>query len=308
MTAIAYGQVQGPQFEKQESAVPMVTGFVGLGSQFEPDKQQILPTIAPILLVPIGGRILFESELEFEGTYTHLTDKPWDHHWDKGVEYVQGDIFLNKYLTLVGGRFLTPFGIFNERLHSGWIRNVQTAPYITAFEMTDSNGGQIRGAVSVNRNLNINYAGYFSAASNVDWFLSDRAAGTRVGFFFPTARLEVGGSYQRKIGGDAHRDLVGVDWTWQLKPIPLDIRGEFARDPLIGKGYWLEGAYRMRKVRFAKTFMRKSQAEVRMEQFFASPLIGTMDTGDMEIPDTDDAAFGGYYRAGASYRRTDDRC
>jgi len=278
---------QGPQYQKQESGVPVLTGFVGLGSEFEPGQQQVLPAISPILLVPIGSRILFESEAEFEGTYTHMTGQPWDHTWDKGIEYVQADVFVNKYLTLVGGRFLTPFGTFNERLHSGWIRNIQTAPFITALEMTDSNGGQARGAVSINRNLNINYAAYFSASSDTDWFVSDRAAGGRVGLFFPTARFEVGGSYQRKLGGDTRRNLVGVDWTWQLKPIPLDIRGEFARDPLIGKGYWVEGAYRMRRMPFAKAFMKKSQAGVRMEQFFVSPLMGTMDTGDMEIPSSD---------------------
>jgi hypothetical protein len=285
MIAVATGQNQGPgpQYQKPESGVPVLTGFVGFGSTFEPGQQQLTPTLSPIILLPIGDHILIESEGEFEGNYTHMNGQPWDHAWDKGIEYVQGDIFVNKYLTLVGGRFLTPFGTFNERLHPGWIRNFQTAPFITAFEMTDSNGGQARGAVAVNADLNINYAGYFSASSDTDWFVSDRAAGGRVGLFFPRARVEVGASYQRKLGVDA-RNVAGFDWTWQLKSIPLDIRGEFARDPLIGKGYWIEGAYRMRKVPFAKSFMRKSQAELRMEQFFVSPLMGTMDMGGMEIP------------------------
>src|SRR5262245_46347660 len=78
---------QGPQYQKQESGVPVLTGFVGLGSEFEPGQQQVLPAISPILLVPIGSRILFESEAEFEGTYTHMTGQPWDHTWDKGIEY-----------------------------------------------------------------------------------------------------------------------------------------------------------------------------------------------------------------------------
>lgn len=284
LAASAYGQA--PQYQKPESGVPILTGFVGVGTTFQPGQQQVSPTISPILLVPLGDRILVESEAEFEGSYNHMTGQPWDHKWDKGIEYVQADIFLNKYATLVGGRFLTPFGIFNERLHSGWIRNVQTAPFITAFEMTDSNGGMLRGAVPVRGNLEINYAGYFSASSDTDWFQSDRAAGGRVGFFFPRARLEVGATYQRKLGDD-RRNLQGVDFIWQLKPIPLDVRGEFARDPVVGKGYWIEGAYRMNKVPFAKAFMQKSQAEIRMEQFFVSPLMGSTDTADMDIPTND---------------------
>src|SRR5262249_22923770 len=158
-------------------------------------------TFAPIVLVPVGNRLLFESELEFEGSYTHVDGQPWDNHWDKGVEYLQADVFLTKNVTVVGGRFLTPFGIFHERLHSGWILNIQTSPFITAFEMSDSNGIQGRGAVSVNRNLNINYAGYYSTSSDTNWFLSERATGVRVGLFFPTARFEVGGTYQRKLEG-----------------------------------------------------------------------------------------------------------
>ena len=283
ITTFAYGQSQGPQYQKQESGVPVLTGFVGFGSEFEPGQQTLEPTISPILLIPIGDHFLFETEGEFEGNYSHMTGQPWDHSWDKGIEYIQGDIFVNKYLTLVGGRFLTPFGTFNERLHPGWIRNFQLAPFVTAFEMTDSNGGQARGAVAVNSNLNINYAGYFSASSDTDWFVSDRATGGRVGLFFPKARFEVGGSFQRKLG-DARRNLVGVDWTLQLKPIPLDIRGEFARDPLVGKGYWIEGAYRMRKVPFAKAFMKKSQSEIRFEQFVVSPMMGAVDMGGMDIP------------------------
>ena len=285
----AFGQ--GPEYQKQESSVPILTGFTGFGTSFQPGEQHLLPTIAPILLVPVGNWLLFETEAEFEGDYAHMSGQGWDNSWDKGIEYIQADVFLNKYVTAVGGRFLTPFGIFNERLHPGWVRNVQTAPWITGFEMTDSNGIQGRGAASINRHLTINYAAYYSAASDTDWFLSDRQAGGRLGLFFPEARFEVGGTYQRKLIG-VRRDLAGVDWTWQLKPIPLDIRGEFARDPLIGKGYWIEGAYRMRRVRFLRPFMRKSQADIRFEQFWVSPQIGMAgDMGGMDIPTNNASRF-----------------
>jgi hypothetical protein len=272
----------GPQYKQPEGGVPVLTGFVGLGTSFQPDQQQLSPTISPIVLVPFGEKWLVESELELEGDYTHTTNQPWDHAWAKGVEYAQIDYLANRYVTVVGGRFLTPFGIFNERLHSGWIRNVQTAPYITAMEMTDSTGGMLRGAIPVGNVLNINYAGFFSASVNNSWVGSTRAAGERVSFFFPKARFEIGTSIQRQLQ-DEHINTYGADITWQSNRVPLDVRGEYVRNRAFGSGYWLEGAYRMRKAPFWKPLMRKSQAEIRFEQFFA-PSVVNVSAGDMGLP------------------------
>src|SRR5439155_5011250 len=153
----------GPQYKQPEGGAPLLTGFVGLGTDFQPGQQQVLPAIAPIVLIPVGDKWLIESELELEGTYTHATNQPWDHEWEKGFEYAQVDYLANRYLTVVGGRFLTPFGIYNERLHPGWVRNLQSSPYITGLEMSDSNGGMLRGGFPVGNFVNINYATFFSA-------------------------------------------------------------------------------------------------------------------------------------------------
>ena len=274
----------GPVYKQPEGGVPVLTGFVGIGTTFQPDQQQVSPVISPIVLIPFGEKWLVESELELEGNYTHVSNQPWDHEWGKGVEYAQIDYLANRYVTVVGGRFLTPFGIFNERLHSGWIRNVQTAPYITGIEMSDSTGGMVRGAIPVGSFFNINYAGFFSAAVNNTWVGSTRAVGQRVGFFFPKARLEIGTSIQRQLQ-DEHINTYGADITWQSNRVPLDVRGEYARNGTAGSGYWLEGAYRMRKVPFWKPLMQKSQAEVRFEQFFA-PSVMNDSAGDMSLPDS----------------------
>ena len=301
---------QVPQYKKPESGVPVLTGFVGLGSEYQPGQQQLLPTMAPIVLVPFGDRWLVESEAEFEGTYTHQSGQPWDHEWEKGVEYAQVDFFLNKYVTLVGGRFLTPFGIFNERLHSGWIRNFQTAPMVTGLEMSDSNGGMVRGVIPIGTALNVNYAAFFSASTNNSWVGATRAAGGRVSFFFPKARLEIGTSFQRKLQDD-HVNSYGVDLTWQSTKLPLDVRGEIVRNHFTGSGYWIEGAYRMRRAPFWKPFMRKSQAELRFEQFFTPPDM-PMSGVDMEgIPEVNTQRFSGGWsywirpdvRANVSYGR-----
>lgn len=309
MAAGAYAQT--PVYTKPESATPILTGFVGTASDFQPGQQQISPTISPIILIPLGERWLIESEAEFEGAYTHQTGQPWDHEWDKGVEYAQLNFIANKYVTLVGGRFLTPFGIFNERLHPGWIRNFPTAPMITDLEMTDSNGGMVRGAVPIGTALNVNYAAFFSASTNNSWVGATRAGGGRVGFFFPKARLEIGTSFQRKLQDD-RVNTYGVDFTWQSTKLPLDIRGEIARNRFTGSGYWIEGAYRMRRAPFWRPFMRKSQAELRFEQFFTPTDMPTTPIDGMgDMPDVNTQRFfaGWSYwvrpdiRANASYGR-----
>jgi len=284
--AVSAPAQDGPQLKQPDEGVPLLTGFVGFGTTFQPGQQQLSPTISPIVLVPFGDKWLVESELEVEGNYTHTPNQPWDHSWDKGFEYAQIDYLANRYLTVVGGRFLTPFGIFNERLHPGWVRNVQTAPYITAMEMSDSNGGMLRGGVPLGRFVSINYAGFFSAAVNNSWEGSTRAAGERVGFFFPSARLEVGTSFQRQLQ-DQHVNTIGADAIWQLTKVPLDVRFEYARNNTVGSGYWIEGAYRMRKAPFWQPFMEKSQAEVRFEQFFMPNAMNMVaGSGDMELPDS----------------------
>src|SRR5262249_60798466 len=77
MASIANGQNQGPRYQKPESGVPVLTGFVGFGSEFVPGQQTLEPTIAPILLIPIGDHFLFETEAELEGNYSHITCQHW---------------------------------------------------------------------------------------------------------------------------------------------------------------------------------------------------------------------------------------
>ena len=97
--------------------------------------------------MPIGERLLFEGELEIEGAYQSRSGESWTREWDKGLEYGQLDWFVNRSLTVVGGRFLTPFGIYNERLHSGWIRNLPDQPIVAAMELASSTGAMVRGGV-----------------------------------------------------------------------------------------------------------------------------------------------------------------
>src|SRR5204862_7969846 len=104
----------------------------------------------------------------------------------KRVDYAQIDYIANRYLTVTAGRFLTPFGIFNERLYPVWIRSLQPDPLILPIATAASGGAMFRGGCAVNSKANMNYAVYLSATSigigSVD---SERQVGGRMGFFFP---------------------------------------------------------------------------------------------------------------------------
>ena len=277
-----------PGEPKELNGVPVLTGYSAFNSSFTSGHQELEPVIAPILLVPLGQKVLIEAEGEFSGSYTHDTGATWDHVWDKGLEYAQINWFAARYLTVVGGRYLTPFGILNERLHPAWIKNIQTLPFISALEMTSGNGGELRGGIPLSSKVDFNYSAYFSAPSQVTGVLASRMAGSRVSLFLPDARLEIGTSFQR-ILQDERFNTYGVDLTWQLKPIPLEIRGEYAGNNVQGKGYWLEGAYRLRRIH--KRFVRNSQAVVRMEQFFVPSSVGMGGGGMGNVPDVNTQRF-----------------
>ncbi len=260
-------QLFGQANAKPESGVPILTGYTGVITNFVPGAQDVGPTFNPIFLVPLGSKFLLETEGEFTASLHH-EDGVWHREYEKNLEYLQLNFFATPYLTVVGGRYLNPFGIFGERLHPMWIKNLQDTPLIFGLVPEAGNGGMLRGGIRLSPNVNFTYAGYFSATSTNPHMDATRLAGYRVAMFFPGARLEVGTSFQRILEGE-HSNNVGFDFTWQAKPIPLDVRGEYAHSHENGSGYWIEGAYRLRQIR--NPFFRRSQAVFRMEQFFTPP-------------------------------------
>jgi len=217
---------------------------MGYQSTFMPGVQSVNPEFAPILLVPLGRQVLIESEFE-----ARLDLDREDGHWgpavvDRGIEYLQLNFFAHPNLTVTVGRFLTPFGIYRERIHPIWIRNLATEPIIFALNESSSNGAMLRGAARVSSAMNITYATYYSAASQRELIEAERQAGGRASLVFP--RLELGFSFNRNLGDERH-NMIGADLTWNLRQIPLDLRAEALRNPLDGSGYWLEGAYRLNR-------------------------------------------------------------
>lgn len=254
--------------------VPVLQASAGFISTFDGGQTHLGPILTPVLLLPIGQRWLFETRATFESDLTQEPGMSGFHGAvEKEVEYAQLDFIANRYLTVTVGRFLTPFGIFNERLYPVWIRNLATDPLILPIGIGPSNastGAMVRGGFAVNPRISINYAAYYSTLSTVSPVDSSRFAGARLGIFLPGPRLEIGGSFQHLLQDD-RSNLFGFHAEWQPRALPLTFRAETARSST-GSGYWFESAYNLSQVSFAQDYLRKTQLVARMQQFFTGPV------------------------------------
>jgi hypothetical protein len=232
--------------------------------------QTLLDTqVNPVLLLPFGERWLVESRGEFEGQFQRPPGGgPFGGPVNKHLDYLQADYIANPYVTVTAGRFLTPFGIFNERLYPMWIRALQPDPLILPIATASSDGAMLRGGFPVSAEANINYAAYVSVTGiGVNGVESERHVGGRLGFFLPGPRLEVGASWQKGLQDDRKNSL-GFHLAWQPRAMPLSLHSEFARSNQ-GSGYWIEGAYRLSQVHFWQKAMRHTEVVMRGQQFFS---------------------------------------
>lgn len=179
------------QTDDSEKPVPILSGSAGYFTNVNGGQNELNAQINPVLLVPLGERWLIESRAEFEGNFQRPPEGgPYGGPVDKHLDYAQVDYIANPFLTVTAGRFLTPFGIFNERLYPIWIRALQPDPLILPIGTASSDGVMLRGGFSLNSRANMNYAAYVSATSiEVSGVEAERHAGGRMGFFFPGPRL-----------------------------------------------------------------------------------------------------------------------
>ena len=284
---LAVAGISGPaaaQTQAPDRPVPILSGSIGTFSFVTAGQNLIDTQINPVLLVPLGDHWLIESRTEFEGQFQRPAGGgPYGGPVDKHVDYAQLDYIANPYLTLTTGRFLTPFGIFNERLYPVWIRSLQPDPLILPINTAPSDGMMFRGGFPVNAGANMNYAAYVSTTSiGIDSVDSERHVGGRMGFFLPGPRLEVGGSFQRTLQ-DGRKNAFGFHMGWQPAKAPLNLRAEFARS-FEGSGYWIEGAYRLSQAHFWQKAMRRTEVVGRAQQFYVGE-IGADAEANFGLPD-----------------------
>src|ERR1700683_1247016 len=190
---------------RAQSDVPTISGGVGFFDNKEGGSNSFLPVIAPVVLVPLGDRWLIESRSNFTEVFNRQdgTTGPYQGQFFGTLEYLQVDYNVTSALTVTAGRFLTPFGIFNERLTPIWINRFQDGPYIGTIGTAGgyADGVMARGGWDSGNGYSINYTAYASTLSTVNKLESERSAGGRVAVFIPRTRLEIGTSYQKSLQG-----------------------------------------------------------------------------------------------------------
>ncbi len=269
------------QTADNERPVPILTGNAGFFNNVNAGQNDLVPEINPVLLLPLGDHWLVESRAEFNGEFSQASKGgPYQQSDSEELDYLQLDYIANRHMTVTVGRFLTPFGIYNERLYPIWIRDLHEVPLIFPIGTGSSDGAMVRGGFSLSPKVNVNYAAYFSTLSTVDKLDSDRTVGGRAGIFLPGPRIEVGGSWQKYLQED-RKNSFGFHFAWQPLPLPLNLRSEYARADY-GSGYWIEGALRLSQIPVWNAAMRKTEFVVRMQQTFA---------GEVAPPSDDEYSF-----------------
>lgn len=198
-------------------------------------------SLNPGLYVQYKDLLLFESEIEIAATE--------DGDTEVAVEFAQIDIFLHDYVTLVAGKFLSPVGQYQERLHPAWINRLPSSPPGFSHDGLQPGaevGVQLRGGIPAGRSrftyaLAIGngprFAGHGSPMQEgfTDDDNSNKAISGRIGFL-PVPYLEFGGSIMRSrariVSEETLETLPDVGFNiWGLDAAytrgPWDVRAEF---------------------------------------------------------------------------------
>ncbi|HEY6253553.1 MAG TPA: hypothetical protein VI685_26645 [Candidatus Angelobacter sp.] len=291
--------------------MPILTGSTFFSTKVTGGVMQNSPWVVPVLLVPVGDKWLIEARADYYPTFTTNLNDPNAHYAatnEYGLQYGTIDYIANRFVTLVAGRFITPFGMYSERLYPYWIRALQGSPLAYSISSNYGLGGMLRGSFPAGtQNLNLNYAFYFSSNNTHHLLATNRATGGRIGFFLSKYRLEIGTSFQQLLQGD-HSHNVGLHAEWQPNAQPLTLRSEFAHNSGIkGSAYWIESAYRLSQV----PHLHQLELVGRGQQVFADPKLSAAQVKQLGTlgRDTNQGDFGfNYYlgrdvRASASYGR-----
>ena len=272
-----------------QETVPILSGGAGFFGASAAGAQYYQPVLAPVLTVPLGKKWLIESRADLREFVSREngTSGPYQGKFFGTLEYLQLDYLADSHVTITAGRFLTPFGIFNERLSAIWIDKFQDPPVIAAIGTGRgySDGFMLRGPLLARPGFQLNYAAYFSTLSTVEKFESQRGTGGRVGIFLPGTRLEFGASYRRTLeaGGE---NSAGVDLSWAPYAAPVEIKSEWAHSDS-GHGYWIQASYRLSHLTGSDSGFGRLEPVIRMQQFFRSKAVpgDSLPSGNLERPE-----------------------
>lgn len=254
--------------------VPVLSGGMGYIYNVNGGTSTLQPAIDPVLLIALGSHVLVESRTEFVGVFQRRNGNgDYTGQVFTSVDYAQADWLANSHAMLVAGKYITPFGLYAERLVPIWIATFQNTPltYGIGTRTTGAGiGGELRGIVAQTNKYSIQYATYYSAHSNVYQLEAARTTGFDASVYFPAHRVEAGTSYQRFLD-PKQINSEAVYISWQPPAVPLDIKAEYDHS-YYGHGYWIQAAYTLSQVPIANSFFRRMEVAGRMEQSF--PLHG----------------------------------
>lgn len=219
-----------------------ISGYAHVGYQDAEDGKGSFTfgSFSPIFLFQLGDDILFEAELELELE---------DGETEVKLEYAQIDWSFHDNATLVAGNFLSPFNIFQERLHPAWINKLPTMPLMYqhhgGFLPTTELGVQLRGGINFGSSSKVEYslylvngptlaiegheAGSLEFGENFSDNNDNKAFGFRLNVL-PIPHLDLGGSYMFAKGDDLNMDgtdIFGLFVSAQFRG--LDLKVEWAR-------------------------------------------------------------------------------
>jgi hypothetical protein len=269
---------------------PLISGAIAFLSSTNKGTTSFDPTIMPLVVMPITHRFLFETrDSLLESVNQRSGGQSYQTRLNENVLYLQMDCFATDHVTVVAGKFLTPFNTYNERLGPIWIGNFQDGPLIFPIGNNGSTGtgGELRGSAYSSPKMSIDYASYLAANVTAQQFKSSQAAGGRVGVYLPALRLEIGGSYGHMFAG-THRDASGFYVWWQPGGGPVSIRSEYAHG-VHSQGYWIETGYRLSQFNGPDSFIGRFEPLFRMQQTFRNSPDAT---DGLPSADTQRADFG----------------
>jgi hypothetical protein len=198
----------------------LLTGYTALTVETDGKEKFNMGQVqfSPILLWKPSKNIFFEAELETELNAGAL---------DIGLEYADISYIINKYITLRAGKFLAPFGIYQDRLHASWINKLPTAPLGFGHDGVGTSseiGIALSGGIPIGPSK-INYIIYASNGPQLNTGKEEpgeegmlmyenaldnnfnKAVGGRLGILpFSNSSLELGGSVQYAKVGDKASD------------------------------------------------------------------------------------------------------
>lgn len=158
-TAIPTYEKQQADSGKYSTRIPMLTGngFINFEKGINEGTPVFHGALYPIIVWKISSRLFFEQETEIAIE---------DQKIKADVEYATLHYTINRYFTIGAGKFLSPFGTYQERIHPAWINKFSEAPLglshdgILVGAMSEI-GVEIRGGSPVGSSK-LNYVAYIS--------------------------------------------------------------------------------------------------------------------------------------------------